>query len=62
MKTSTISLVKLEPSDGMHLINIQTGEIYDGFIYLAKSLSENDFAEITEEEYTEIKKEVNNDE
>lgn len=54
MKTSTVSLVKLEPSDGMCLKNTITGEVYKGFIYLAKSLSVDDFEEITEEEYQQI--------
>ena len=54
MKTSTVSLIRLEPSEGMHLKNKGTGEVYDGFIYIAKSLSENDFDEITDNEYWEI--------
>ena len=54
MKTSTVNLVKLEPSEGMHLRNIHTGEVYESYIYLAKSLSIDDFEEITEEEYREI--------
>lgn len=54
MKTSTVSLVKLEPSDGMCLKNTITGEVYKGFIYLAKSLSIYNFEEITEEEYQQI--------
>lgn len=54
MVTSTVNLVKLEPSEGMHLRNIHTCEVYADFIYLAKSLSVNDFEEITDEEYQEI--------
>lgn len=54
MVTSTVSLVKLEPSSGMHLRNIHSCEVYADFIYLAKSLSVNDFEEITDEEYQEI--------
>lgn len=54
MKTSTVNLVKLEPSEGMHLRNIHTGKVYEGFIYLAKSLSVEDFEEISEEEYQRI--------
>ena len=50
MKTSTVNLVRLEPSEGMCLKNIRTGEIYSGCIYLAKSLGVNDFEEITVEE------------
>ena len=39
------------PSDKMRLKNIHTGEIYPGEIIPAKSLSEADFAEVTEAEY-----------
>lgn len=55
MKTQTVEVVKVEPSDGMYLKNKVTGEVYDGFIYIAKSLSIDDFEEITQEEYQEIK-------
>ena len=55
MKTQTVEVVKVEPSDGMHLKNKVTGEVYDSFIYLAKSLNIDDFEEITQEEYQEIK-------
>lgn len=55
MKTQTVEVVKVEPSDGMYLKNKVTGEVYDGFIYIAKSLSIDDFEEITEKEYREIK-------
>lgn len=54
MKTETVSLVRLEPSSGMCLKNIHTGEIYSGCIYLAKSLDINDFEEISAEEYEKI--------
>lgn len=54
MVTSTVNLVKLEPSEGMHLRNIHTCEVYADFIFLAKSLSANDFEEITDEEYQRI--------
>lgn len=54
MKTSTVQIVKLEPSEGMHLRNIKTNEVYEGFIYIAKSLSTDDFDEITESEYQQI--------
>lgn len=57
MKTQTVEVVKVEPSDGMYLKNKVTGEVYDGFIYIAKSLSINDFEEITQEEYERIIKE-----
>lgn len=55
MKAQTVEVVKVEPSNGMYLKNKITGEIYDGFIYIAKSLSIDDFEEITQEEYQEIK-------
>lgn len=54
MKTSTVSLIRLEPSEGMFLKNKVTGEVFDGFIYLAKSLDVSDFEEITQEEYERI--------
>lgn len=54
MKTSTVNLVKIEPSEGMCLRNISTGEVFDGYIYLAKSLNIDDFEEITQEEYKRI--------
>lgn len=62
MKTSTVNLVKLEPSEGMHLRNKNTGEVYEGFIYIAKSLDVSDFEEITQQEYEKITEERNNDE
>lgn len=54
MTTSTVNLIRLAPSESMHLRNIITGEVYEGCIYLAKSLSIDDFEEITDEEYQEI--------
>ena len=54
MKTSTVSLVKLEPSEGMCVRNTITGEVFDSFIYLAKSLDVGDFEEISAEEYEKI--------
>ena len=54
MKTSTVNLVKLEPSENMCLRNTVTGEVFDGFIYLAKSLDVSDFEKITQEKYREI--------
>lgn len=35
---------------------LTNGEIYGKVIYLAESVSENDFYEITEEEYSELMK------
>ena len=62
MKTSTVNLVKLEPSENMRLINIVTGEVFGGCIYLAKSLDVSDFEEITQQEYQRIIEERNSDE
>lgn len=61
MKTSTVNLVRLEPSEGMHLRNIHTCEVYADFIFLAKSLSANDFEEITDEQYNKIIEERNSE-
>lgn len=55
MTTTTINLIKLEPTAGNHLKNKITGEVYEGFIYLAESLSVYDFEEISQQEYEEIK-------
>ena len=54
MKTSTVNLVRIEPSENMCLRNIQSGEVYNGYIYLAKSLNIDDFEEISVEEYERI--------
>ena len=39
------------PDEGKHLKNIKSGEIYPGYIVPAKSLTESDFVEVSEEEY-----------
>lgn len=39
------------PAENMHLKNIKSGEIYPGYIVPAKSLTEADFTEVSEEEY-----------
>lgn len=39
------------PDEGNHLKNIRSGEIYPGYIIPAKSLTESDFIEVSEEEY-----------
>lgn len=39
------------PAEGKHLQNILTNEAYPDFINPAKSLSKDDFKEITAEEY-----------
>ena len=60
MTTPKVTVVKLVPSENKHLKNISTGEVYEGEIYLAKSLKAEDFIEISEEEYQRIKAEVIN--
>lgn len=62
MITSTVNLIRLDPSEGMHLRNILTGEVYESYIYLAKSLSVENFEEITQQEYQRIIEERNSDE
>lgn len=62
MTISTIELLRLDPSEGMHLRNKITGEVYAGFMYPAKSLTAEDFEEVTEEEYQRIIEERNSDE
>ena len=39
------------PDEGKHLKNIKSGEVYPGYIVPAKSLTESDFIEVSEEEY-----------
>ena len=58
MSTSKVTVIKLAPSEGKHLKCIATGEVYEGEIYLAKSLKASDFVEISEEDYQKIKAEV----
>lgn len=58
MTTSKVTVIKLAPSEGKHLKNVSTGEVYEGEIYIAKSLSASDFVEISEEEYQKIKAEL----
>ena len=55
MTTSKVTVVKLVPSGGKHLKNVNTNEIYEGEIYLAKSLSASDFIEIDDTEYQQAK-------
>lgn len=47
----TINNGIIYPKEGMHLKNIKSGEIYPGYIVPAKSLTEADFTEVSEEEY-----------
>lgn len=47
----TITNGIIYPAEGKHLQNIHTNEAYPDFINPAKSLSKDDFKEITAEEY-----------
>lgn len=47
----TINNGIIYPKEGMHLKNTKSGEIYPGYIVPAKSLTETDFTEVSEEEY-----------
>lgn len=64
MTTSEVTITKLIPSEGKHLKNINTDEVFESEIFLAKSLSADDFEEITDEEYQKIieEKETTNNE
>ena len=42
---------KIYPDESKHLKNVKNGEIYPGYIVPAKSLTESDFIEVSEEEY-----------
>ena len=44
---------KLKPSANMHLKNINTGDIYEGTIYLGIYDSASNYIEVSEEEYLE---------
>jgi hypothetical protein len=59
MKASSepVTVVRLEPTAGLCLRNIHTNEVFEGTICLAKSLTPDDFEEITHEEYERILKE-----
>lgn len=60
MKTSTVNLTLIEPSENMHILNKKTGEIYEGCVYIASSIMNlEDFEEISENEYFEILKKSN---
>ena len=39
------------PDEGNYLKNVKSGEVYPGYIVPAKSLTESDFVEVSEEEY-----------
>lgn len=55
MTVEKVEVKKLTPTEGYHLQNIHTGEIFESFIYLPKSLTADDFEEIAEEEYQALK-------
>ena len=39
------------PEEGNYLKNVKSGEVYPGYIVPAKSLTESDFIDVSEEEY-----------
>ena len=39
------------PAENMRIKNVKSGEIYPGYIVPAKSLTESDFIDVSEEEY-----------
>ena len=39
------------PDEGNYLKNVKSGEVYPGYTVPAKSLTESDFIEVSEEEY-----------
>lgn len=49
----TVTLRKLVPSEGVHLKNINNGDIYEGAIYLGVYDDKANYEEVTEEEYQE---------
>lgn len=48
-----VALRKLVPSEGMHLKNINNGDIYEGTIYLGTYDDKANYEEVTEEAYQE---------
>lgn len=48
--------IKLAPSVGFHLSNTDKTEMYEGFIYLGKYDSPDNYIEVTDEEYEEWKR------
>lgn len=51
MNVEKTIVIRLQPAEGMRLKETATGDVFEGEIYLAKSLKPSDFEEITEEEY-----------
>lgn len=58
-----IQIRKLQPSQGMHLKNKQTNDIFDSVVYLGAYDNVDNYEEVTESEYQEylISKEQNNE-
>ena len=52
-KTNYIELI---PEEGYHLSNKDKSEMYEGFIYLGKYDSPDNYIEVTNEEYEEWKR------
>ena len=52
-KTNYIELI---PEEGYHLSNKDKTEMYEGFIYLGKYDSPDNYIEVTNEEYEEWKR------
>lgn len=44
-------MIELIPNKNKHFKNINTGDIFEGTIYLGKYDSEDNYVEVTEEEY-----------
>ena len=52
-KTNYIELI---PEEGFHLSNTDKTEMYEGFIYLGKYDSPDNYIDVTNEEYEEWKR------
>lgn len=48
--------IKITPSEGFHLSNINKTEMYEGFIYLGKYDLPKNYIEVTKEDYEEWKR------
>ena len=48
--------IKLIPSEGFHLSNTNKTEMYEGFVYLGKYDTPDNYIEVTNEEYEEWKR------
>ena len=54
VSSKPVEVVTLKPTPGLCLHNIHTNEVFGNAIKLAKSLTPDDFEEITHEEYERI--------